>query len=103
MQDRDGETGARPAARDPYDLLELPDDELDAYILARLSMLGVDLSVLPEDDPDAPADRARILESARDFLREAPAAIAALELDPQDGPPALYPAETVVWTRASDG
>lgn len=71
---------------------ELSDSELNRYILARLESLGVDLSVLPEDDPAAPADRRRILRSARRFLRETPPAIAAFQLDPDEAPPALYPA-----------
>lgn len=71
----------------------LGDEELDTYILARLEMLGVDLSVLPEDDPEAPADRRRILRSARRFLRETPPAIADFEMGLDDPPPVLYPAE----------
>lgn len=73
------------------------DEELNAYILARLSSLGVDLSVLPEEDSDAPADQARILKSARQFLRSAPQAIADFQLDPTGPPPAMYPAEQHVW------
>ena len=75
------------------------DEELDAYILARLEMLGVDLSVLPADDSDAPADRRRILASARRFLRSTPRAISEFELDPAGPPPAMYPAEQVSWNR----
>ena len=75
------------------------DEELDAYILARLAMLGVDLSVLPEDDEEAPADRRRILASARRFLRSTPAAIAGFELDALGPPPALYPSELSAWAR----
>jgi hypothetical protein len=71
---------------------ELSDQELDAYIRARLALVGVDLSVLPEDDPDAPADQRRILISARRFLRTTPSAIAGFEMDPQEVPPILYPA-----------
>jgi len=77
----------------------LTDDELDAYVLARLDLLGVDLSVLPADDPDAPADRARILRSARQFLRSTPGTIADFELDVTGPPPAMYPTEQVAWTR----
>jgi hypothetical protein len=69
---------------------ELSDQELDAYIRARLALVGVDLSVLPEDDPDAPADQRRILISARRFLRTTPSAIAGFEMDPQEVPPILY-------------
>jgi hypothetical protein len=72
---------------------ELSDAELDAYILTRLKMLGIDLSVLPEDDEDAPADRRRIMQSARRFLRSTPPAIAAVYMDPQLVPPDMYPAE----------
>lgn len=71
---------------------EIEDQELDVWILTRLRMLGVDLSVLPEDDPDAPADRRRILASARRFLRRTPPAIVDFGLDPQDAAPAFYPA-----------
>lgn len=71
---------------------DLSDDELDAFILARLKSVGVDLGVLPEDDPDAPADRKRILMGARRFLRSTPQAILAWEPDPQAVAPVLYPA-----------
>lgn len=72
---------------------ELTDEELDAYILTRLQGLGVDLGVLPEDDEDAPADRKRVLESARRFLRSTPPAIHGFEMDVQEVPPVMYPAE----------
>lgn len=70
----------------------LSDEELNAFIDARLRAVGVDLSVLPEDDEDAPADRRRIYESARRFLRDTPAAVLEVALDPQDVPPLMYPA-----------
>lgn len=70
---------------------ELSDDDLDAYVLTRLAILGVDLSDLPEDDPEAPADRRRILASARRFLRSTPQAIADFAMDPQEVSPVLYP------------
>ena len=73
-------------------LQELSDDEVDALILARLRSLGVDLGVLPEDDPDAPADRKRVLMGARRFLRTTPRAILAWDPDPQTAAPRLYPA-----------
>ena len=71
---------------------DLSDQELDAWILTRLRSLGVDLGVLPEDDPDAPADKRRILEGARRFLRSTPPAIMAWEPDPQTVAPSMYPA-----------
>jgi hypothetical protein len=70
----------------------LSNEELDAYVLARLKAVGVDLSVLPEDDPEAPVDRRRVLAGARRFLRTTPSVILALELDPQEVTPSLYPA-----------
>jgi hypothetical protein len=81
---------------------ELTDDELDTYIQARLKMAGVDLSVLPEDDSSAPADRKGILESARRFLRSTPAAILAFEPDVQRVPPVLYPAALSVPLRVEE-
>ena len=72
--------------------LDVTDEELDAAILARLELLGVDLSVLPLDDRDAPADQLRILASARRFLRSTPQAIADFAMDPQEVPPVMYPA-----------
>lgn len=73
-------------------LQELTDEELDAYVLTRLRLAGVDLGVLPEDDPDAPADLRRILSGARRFLRGTPPAIIGLEMDPQEVAPSMYPA-----------
>ena len=75
---------------------ELSDAELDAYVLARLKMAGVDLSVLPVDDADAPADQLRILSSARRFLRSTPAAILDFEMDVQAVPPVMYPSAASV-------
>lgn len=83
----DGSSGGRQDAPD------VSDERLDAWILARLETAGVDLSVLPVDDPDAPADRKRIMESARRFLRTTPPAILGYSMDPQAIPPAMYPAE----------
>jgi hypothetical protein len=70
---------------------DVSDAELDAHVLTRLKLLGVDLSVLPDDDPEAPVDRRRVLASARRFLRSTPQAIVDLALDPQEAPPLLYP------------
>lgn len=70
---------------------DVTDAELDTHVLTRLRLLGVDLSVLPDDDPEAPVDRRRILASARRFLRTTPGAIADLKLDPDEAPPLLYP------------
>jgi hypothetical protein len=45
------------------------DAELDAFIAFRLGMLGIDLSVLPVDDPNAPVDQASCYETMRNTLR----------------------------------
>ena len=83
---------------------QLTDEELDAYILTRLKSLGVDLGVLPEDEPSAPADRRRVLQGARRFLRSTPQAILAWEPDPQAVAPALYPAsQGAVLRERGDG
>jgi hypothetical protein len=71
---------------------DLTDAELDAWVLTRLRLIGIDLSVLPDDDPAAPADRRRILASARRMLRTTVPAISDFPLDPQDVPPVMYPA-----------
>jgi hypothetical protein len=73
------------------DLADLSDEELNRYILTRLEIAGVDLSVLPEEDDTAPADQARILQSARSFLRSTVPAIAELRISPDDLVPALFP------------
>jgi len=76
---------------------EFSDAELDALILTRLRLCGVDITVLPEDDASAPADQRRILSSARGFLRGTPGAILAFDMDPQALPPVLYPAQMTAW------
>lgn len=70
---------------------ELSDEELDALILTRLKLVGVDLGILPADDPAAPADQRRILASARSFLRSTPRAIRDLPFFHEGVVPALYP------------
>lgn len=96
------EREAPSRAAPPQDAPEPTDAELDQFVLLRLRSLGVDLSVLPEDDPDAPADQRRILRSARRFLRSTPPDILAFEMDPQAVAPAMYPAETARRTRRSE-
>jgi hypothetical protein len=72
--------------------MDLTDEELNAYILTRLALAGVDLSVLPEENASAPVDRRRVLASARRFLRTAVPAIRSYPLDPDTAPPVLYAA-----------
>jgi hypothetical protein len=95
---------AAPRSRPPVQ--EVSDEDLDRMILTRLTLLGVDLSVLPEDDPEAPADQRRILASARRFLRSTPQALADFEMDPQEVAPVMYPAAlapSVIAEGAGDG
>ena len=77
------------------------DAELDAYVETRLRLIGIDLSVLPENDPSAPADQLRTIRSARTFLRSTVPALSAFELDPQEFPPILYPAALPPITEGS--
>jgi hypothetical protein len=83
---RSGEVARRASIDD------LTDEDLDRYVETRLRIIGVDLSVLPDNDADAPADRVRVLRSARSFLRQTVPALSAFELDPQVFPPVSYPA-----------
>jgi len=79
---------------------QLSDQELDAYVLTRLRMAGVDIAVLPEDDAEAPVDQKRILSSARRFLRSTPAALLDFEMDVQTVPPVMYPSADQARGRA---
>jgi hypothetical protein len=70
----------------------MSDEELDVYILTRLKILGIDLSVLPLDDRDSPADQRRILNSARNILKNTVPVISGYDMDVQEVPPVMYPA-----------
>lgn len=82
--------GPAPAPQEPT--ADPSDEALDRYIRTRLALIGVDLSVLPEDDPSAPADQVRVLRSARNVLRNTVPALSNHVLDPQEFPPSMYPA-----------
>ena len=58
------------------------DEELNVYIRTRYQLLGVDISVLPDSDPDAPMDQERLLENGRSILRQEVVA-ADFDIDPQ--------------------
>ena len=88
---------------DPAPAQEMTDEELDAYVRARLRQAGVDISVLPEDDPEAPADQRGILEGARRFLRSTPPAILGFEPDAQLVAPVMYPAALGARLERGDG
>lgn len=74
----------------------LTDDELDHFIGLRLRHMGIDLSVLPEEDSEAPADRRRVMTAIRRLLRYQMPAVADLSLDPIAVPPILYPSRLPV-------
>lgn len=69
----------------------LTDVELDHLIELRLRQMEIDLSVLPEEDARAPADRRRVLAAVRRLLRDQMPVVADLALDPITWPPILYP------------
>lgn len=73
------------------------DDELNVYILTRYALLGIDISVLPVDDPDAVMDQQRLLADGRRILR-AEVLIADAVVDSQFAIPSLYPSALSAWT-----
>ena len=74
------------------------DEELNTYILTRYALLGIDISVLPDSDEDAPMDRERLLANGRSILRQDVVA-ADFEIDPQFNLPVTYPAPFSAWTE----
>ena len=78
------------------------DEELNRYILTRYALLGIDVSVLPESDEDAPMDQERLLENARSILRDDVVA-ADFEIDPQFNLPVPHPAPFTAWTDEEGG
>lgn len=78
------------------------DEELNAYILTRYALLGIDISVLPESDPEAPMDQTRLLENARSILRQEVVA-ADFEIDAQHHLPVPHPAPFSSWTGRAPG
>ena len=74
------------------------DEELNAYILTRYALLGIDISVLPESDEDAPMDQERLLQNARSILRQDVTA-ADFDIDPQFHLPVPHPAPFTAWTE----
>lgn len=77
---------------------EPTDEELDRYILTRYALLGIDISVLPESDPDAPMDQERLLANGRSILRQDVVA-ADFEIDPQFNLPVAHPAPFTSWAE----
>jgi hypothetical protein len=73
------------------------DDELNAFILFRFAMLGIDISVLPFDDPDAQVDQVTVLEGCRDTIRQA-LTLLEYDLDAQSHIATYYAAPQSAWT-----
>jgi hypothetical protein len=73
------------------------DDELDQYILFRFGMLGVDISVLPYDDPDALVTQLDVLEGCRGVIRNA-LTVLEFPLDPQYTIATYYASPQSAWT-----
>ena len=82
----------------PRRLREPTDEELDRYIMTRYELLGIDVSVLPESDPDAPMDLERLLANGRSILRQDVVA-ADFEIDPQFNLPVAHPSPFTAWTE----
>jgi hypothetical protein len=74
------------------------DAELDVYIRTRFALIGIDISVLPENDPAAPMDQTRVMSNARSTLR-AEVTYADHLPDQQGHLAVLYPSPMSVWTE----
>jgi hypothetical protein len=91
------------------------DEQLDAYIRARLALAGVDLNQLPDSsDPTTGAPtRSQALASLLAFVKSTPPAIAdwtpsasgawAAAYAQQASPPLEYPSITEAWTGKAGG
>ena len=77
---------------------EPTDAELDVYIKTRYALLGIDISVLPVSDRNAPMDQERLLQNGRQILRQEVEA-ANFKIDPQFAIPMPFPPQLTVWTE----
>lgn len=77
------------------------DAELDAYILFRFAMLGIDISVLPFDDDAAQVDQASVLSSCRSTLRQS-LQLLEYELDVQTHIATYYASPQFAWTTPDE-
>ncbi len=87
-----------PRAARPQNVPEPTDEELDAHILTRYRLVGIDISVLPESDEEAPMDQERLLANGRSILRQDVEA-ANFRIDPQFNLPMAFPAPFTAWTE----
>lgn len=75
------------------------DAELDVYIKTRYALLGIDISVLPVDDPRAVMDQKRLLANGREILRQEVVA-ANFKIDGQfHVPQPFVPQFVAAWTE----
>jgi hypothetical protein len=74
------------------------DEELNTYIRTRYALVGIDISVLPGSDSEAPMDQERLLANGRSILRQ-DAEVAGFEIDPQFNLPMPFPAPFTAWTE----
>ena len=81
------------------EVLPPTDAELDALATTYWALLGIDMSVLPVDDPTAVTDQARCLSSARSTLRGEVDITEYAGLDAQADVAVLYPAPFAEWTE----
>jgi len=72
------------------------DDELNTYIRARLALLSIDISVLPE------SQQTSLLSSCRTILRNTVVAISSYTPDVQTYAPALYTAPQSYWASEEE-
>jgi hypothetical protein len=77
------------------------DAELNAYILFRFGMLGIDISVLPFQDPSAQVDQVSVLESCRSTLRQS-LQLLDYELDVQKHIATYYASPQSAWTTPDE-
>jgi hypothetical protein len=77
---------------------EPTDEELNVYIKTRYALLGIDISVLPMSDRNAPMDQERLLQNGRQILRQEVEA-ANFKIDPQFAVPMPFPPQLRAWTE----
>ncbi|MCW5893941.1 MAG: hypothetical protein KIT14_25840 [bacterium] len=77
------------------------DAELNAYILFRFGMLGIDISVLPFQDSTAQVDQVSVLSSCRSTLRQS-LQLLDYELDVQTHIATYYASPQWAWTQMGE-
>jgi hypothetical protein len=73
------------------------DAELEVIARSTFALLGIDISILPADDPTAYIDQARVIRASVDILRREPI-LAAYEVNGQADFTTLYPTIVNEWT-----